>query len=69
MTQDVPQVETTAKPWEGKKDYEATFRKYISIGDEGGEHNDVVDMEIDAQRAVRRIQDHQRNSQTISKKW
>ena len=51
--------ETTFKPWEDKKDYEAIFRKYISIGDDGEAHYDVVDMERDAQRAVRRIQAHQ----------
>ena len=55
MTQDEPKVETTVKPWEDKKDYEAIFRKYISIGDDGEEHYDVTDMERDAQRAVRRI--------------
>ena len=59
MTQDEPQEETTFKPWEDKKYYEAIFRKYISIGDDGKEHYDVVDMERDAQRAERRIQDHQ----------
>ena len=58
VTQDEPQVETTVKPWEDKKDYEAIFRKYISIGDDGEEHYDVIDMERDAQRAVRRITDH-----------
>ena len=35
VTQDEPKVETTVKPWEDKKDYEAIFRKYISIGDDG----------------------------------
>ena len=59
LTQDEPKVETTFKPWEDKKDYEAIFRKYISIGEDGEEHYDVTDMERDAQRAVRRIQDHQ----------
>ena len=49
----------TAKPWEDKKDYEAIFRKYISIGEDGEEHYDVIDMEIEAQRAVRRITDRQ----------
>ena len=44
--------------WEDKKDYEAIFRKYISIGEDGEEHYDVIDMEIEAQRAVRRITDH-----------
>ena len=47
VTQDEPKVETTVKPWEDKKDYEAIFRKY------------VIDTERDAQRAVRRITDHQ----------
>ena len=59
VTQDEPKVETRFKPWEDKKDYEAIFRKYIAIGDDGEEHYDVTDMERDAQRAVRRIQDHQ----------
>ena len=59
VTQDEPKEETTFKPWEDKKDYEAIFRKYISIGDDGKEHDDVVDMERDTERAVRRIQDHQ----------
>ena len=47
------------KPWEDKKDYEAIFRKFISIGEDGEGHYDVIDMEIEAQRAVRRITDHQ----------
>ena len=59
VTQDEPLEETTFKPWEDKKDYEAIFRKYISIGDDGNDHYDMVDMERNAQRAVRRIQDHQ----------
>ena len=59
VTQDEPKVEITLKPWEDKKDYEAIFRKYISIEDDGEEHYDVIDMERDAQRAVRRITDHQ----------
>ena len=58
-TQDEQNLETTVKPWEDKKDYEAIFRMYISIGDDGAEHYDVIDMERDAQRAVRRITDHQ----------
>ena len=49
----------TPKRWEDKKDYEAIFRKFISIGEDGEEHYDVIDMEIEAQRAVRRITDHQ----------
>ena len=35
-----------------KKDYEAIFRKNISIGEDGEEHYDVIEMEIEAQRAV-----------------
>ena len=59
MTQDEPKLETIVKPWEDKKDYEAIFRKHIYIGNDGEEHYDVIDMERDAQRAVRRITDHQ----------
>ena len=59
VTQDEPKVETTFKPWEDKKDYEAIFKKYIYIGEDGKDHSDVTDMERDAQRAVRGIQDHQ----------
>ena len=59
VTQDEPELETVVKPWEDKKDYEAIFRKHIYIGNYGEEHYDVIDMEIDAQRAVRRITDHQ----------
>ena len=58
-TQDEQKVETTFKPWEDKKDYEAIFRKYRSIGEDGEECYDMTDMERDAQRTVRRIQDHQ----------
>ena len=56
--QDEQKEETTPKPWEDKKDYEAIFRKFISIGEDGEEHFDVIDMEREAQRAVRRITDH-----------
>ena len=59
MTQDELREETTFKPWGDKKDYEGIFRKYIYLGDDGKDHYDVVDMERDAHRAVRRIQDHQ----------
>ena len=59
VTQDEPKEEITVKPWEAKKDYEAIFRKYIYIGNDGEEHYDMIDMERDAQRAVRRITDHQ----------
>ena len=59
VTQDESEVEKVVKPWEDKKDYEAIFRKHIYIGNDGEEHYDVIDMERDAQRAVRRITDHQ----------
>ena len=49
----------TPKPCEDKKDYEAIFRKFLSIGEDGEEHYDVINMEIETQRAVRRITDHQ----------
>ena len=49
----------TPKPWEDKKDYEPIFRKFISIGEDGEEHYDLIDMEIEDQRTVRRITDHQ----------
>ena len=55
VTQDEPKEEITVNPWEDKKDYEAIFRKYK----DGVEHYDVIDMERDAKRAVRRITDHQ----------
>ena len=35
-----------------KKDYQAIFIKFISIGEDGEEHYDVIDMQIEAQRAV-----------------
>ena len=57
--QDEQKEEPTHKPWEDKKVYEAIFRKFISIGEDGEEHYDVIDMESEAQRAVRRITDHQ----------
>ena len=59
VTQDEPKEEIGVKPWEDKKHYEAIFKKYIYIGDDGKEYYDVIDMERDAQRAVRRITDHQ----------
>ena len=49
----------TPKHWEEKKNYDAIFRKFISIGEDGEEHYDMIDMEIEAQRAGRRITDHQ----------
>ena len=57
--QDEQKVETIFKPWEDNKDYEAIFRKYISIGEDGEEHYDVIDMEIKGQRVVKSIQDPQ----------
>ena len=52
--------EDEAQNWaQEEKDYEAIFRKFISIGEDGQEHYDVIDMQIEAQRAVRRITDHQ----------
>ena len=36
----------TRKPWEDKNDYQAIFRKSISIGEDGEEHYDVIDMRI-----------------------
>ena len=59
VTQDEPKLETIVKPWEDKKDYKAIFRKHIYVENDGEEHYDVIDMERDAQRAVRRITDHQ----------
>ena len=47
------------KPWEEKEDYDAIFRKYISIGEDGDELYAMVEMEIEAHRAVRRITDNQ----------
>ena len=55
-------------PWEDKKEFEALFRIYISIGEDGEEHYDVIDMEREAQRAVRRIQDNQEIVNN-TKKW
>ena len=45
QAQDDQKEETTPRPWEDKKDYEAIFRKLISIGADGEEHDDVIDME------------------------
>ena len=47
------------KPWVDKKHYQAIFRKCISIGEYGEEYYDVIDLLIEAQRAVRRITDQQ----------
>ena len=46
------------KCWGDKKDYQAIFRKYISIGEDGEQNYDVIDIQIEAQKAVRRIKDH-----------
>ena len=35
------------------------FRKFISIGEDGEDHYDMIDMEREAERAVIRITDHQ----------
>ena len=43
VTQDEPKGETIVKPWEDKKDYEAIFRKYIYIGNDGEDHYDVIE--------------------------
>ena len=51
--------EPTPKPWADKKEFLRIFRKYISIEEHNQEHYDVIDMQIEAQRAVRRITDHQ----------
>ena len=59
MAQEETTEKSTPKPWEDKKDWQAIFRKYISIGEDGEEHYGVIDMQIEAQRAVRRITDHQ----------
>ena len=50
---------STPKPWKEKKDYQAILRRYISIGEDGEEHYDVIDMQVEAQREVRWITDHQ----------
>ena len=50
----------TPKPWEAKKDFQAIFTKYTSIVEDGEEYYDVIDMQIEAQRAVRTITDHQK---------
>ena len=57
--QDEQKEETTPKPWEDKKDYEAIFRKFIFILEDGEDYYDEIDMERDAERTVRRITDHQ----------
>ena len=46
------------KPWGDKKEYQAIFRKYISFGENGEEIYNVIDIQIEAQKAVRRIADH-----------
>ena len=37
----------TPMPWEDKKYYQAIFSKSISIGEDGKEHYDVIDMQIE----------------------
>ena len=51
--------EISFKPLEDKKDYEAILRKHISIGENGEDQYAMIGMEREAQRAVRRLQDHQ----------
>ena len=46
------------KPWGDKKDYQAIFRKPISIGEDSEENYDVIDIQIESQKAVRGITDH-----------
>ena len=41
-----------------KKNYQAIFTKYISVGEDGEEAFDVIGMQIEAQKVVRRITDH-----------
>ena len=57
--EDQQKEQTAFKHWEDKKDYEAMFWKSISIGEDGEDCYDVIDMEREAQRGVRRITDHQ----------
>ena len=49
---------TPTKALGDKKDYQAIFRKFICIGEDGKENYDVIDIQIEAQKAVRRITDH-----------
>ena len=44
-------------PNKALKDYQAIFRKYISIGEDSEENYDMIDIQIEAQKAVRRITD------------
>ena len=45
-------------PLADKKDYQAIITKYISVGEDCEEDFDVIDMQIEAQKAVRRITEH-----------
>ena len=58
--QDEQKEEPTFKPWEDKKDYEAIFRKYISIGEDGEEHYEVIDMERE---------DHPNDHRLVGCRW
>ena len=58
-TQEEQIEKPTPKPWGDKKDYEAIFRKFIYIEEDGKEQYGVIDMEIEAQRALRRNTDKQ----------
>ena len=57
-TQEEQKKAPPPKPWGDKKDYQAIFRKYVSIGEDGEENYDVIDIQIEAQKAVRRFTDH-----------
>ena len=46
-------------PWKTRKTTKLYSGKFRSIGEDGEEHYDVIDMEREAQRAVRGITDHQ----------
>ena len=46
------------KPWADKKDYQAISRKYISVGEYGKVNYDVINIQIETQKALRRITDH-----------
>ena len=40
--------EPTPKPWADKKDYQAIFRKSLSIGEDAEDNYDVIDIQIEA---------------------
>ena len=57
-TQEEKTEEPPPKSWADKKDYQAIFTKYISVGEDSEEDFDMIDMQIEAQKTVRRITDH-----------